>query len=76
MARELSNEYGVGYSMIHKWIRANTPHLITKVTPEQSNAELTRIKELEEEVEILKKRWGYSRGNKLPLSIHPRSTQC
>lgn len=57
-ARELSNEYGVGYSTIHKWVRANTPHPITKVTPAQSNAELKRIKELEEEVEILKKALG------------------
>ena len=57
-ARELSNEYGVGYSTIHKWVRATTPHPITNVTPEQSMTELKRIKELEEEVEILKKALG------------------
>ncbi len=57
-ARELSNEYGVGYSTIHKSILATTPHPITKMTPEQSNADLKRIKELEEEVEILKKALG------------------
>ena len=57
-ARERSNEYGVGYSTFHKWVRATTPHPITNVTPEQSMTELKRIKELEEEVEILKKALG------------------
>lgn len=52
------NEYGVGYSTIHKWVRATTPHPITNVTPEQSMTELKRMKELEEEVEILKKALG------------------
>lgn len=33
-------------------ILATTPHPITNVTPEQSNTDLKRIKELQEEVEI------------------------
>lgn len=44
--RELSNEYGVGYSTIRKWIRATTPHPITNVTPEQSIIELKRMKKI------------------------------
>ncbi|MBM7709739.1 hypothetical protein [Enterococcus lemanii] len=48
----------MGYSTIHKWVRATTPHPITNVTPEQPMTELKRMKELEEEVEILKKALG------------------
>ena len=71
-AKQLSVEYGVGYSTVLKWVQFATPTLESGITPDQAKSEAKRIKELEEEVEILKKRWGYSRGNKLPLSIYPR----
>ena len=54
-AKQLSLEYGVGYSTILKWVQLTTPTPGSGMTPDQLKSEAKRIKELEEEVEILKK---------------------
>lgn len=57
-ARELSNEYGVGYSTIFKWCQAKMPDSKTGLTPDDYKVQAKRMKELEEENEILKKALG------------------
>ena len=57
-AKQLSVEYGVGYSTVLKWVQFAIPTLESGITPDQAKSEAKRIKELEEEVEILKKSLG------------------
>ncbi len=57
-AHELSNEYGVGYSIILKWCQAKKPNQTTGLTPDDYKAQAKRMKELEEGNEILKKALG------------------
>ena len=56
--RELSQEYGIGYSTVLKWCQDNKPDKTTGLTPEDYKAQAKRMKQLEEENEILKKALG------------------
>ncbi|MFT8607954.1 MAG: transposase [Liquorilactobacillus ghanensis] len=66
-APELAKEYGVGYSTILKWVSGSQKSPVNGLTADEAKAQSKRIKRLEEENLILKKRWGC--WQKIDLSI-------
>ena len=57
-AAQLTREYGIGYSTVHKWIQSQTQNKSGK-TPDEIKAMEKRLAALSEENEILKKALGF-----------------
>lgn len=71
---ELAKEYGVGYSTILKWGSGSQKSPVNGLTADEAKAQSKRIKRLEEENLILKKRWGC--WQKIDLSINQTRKRC
>lgn len=56
--RELSAEYGISYSTVLKWVQDKKKDKVTGLTSDDYKAQTKRMKQLEEENEILKKALG------------------
>lgn len=57
-ARQLSLEYGVGYSTVLKWVQGATRTSPGGLTPDEAQALRKQLKEKDEELLILKKALG------------------
>lgn len=57
-ARQLSEDYGVGYSTILKWCQANTVTSPNGLTADEAKILQKKLKEKDEEIDILKKALG------------------
>ncbi|WP_313628718.1 transposase [Enterococcus italicus] len=53
--KQLSQEYGIGYSTVLKWCQDKKPAKSTGITPDDYKAQAKKMKQLEEENKILKK---------------------
>lgn len=56
--KELSQEYGIGYSTVLKWCQDKKPDHSTGLTLDDYKAQAKKMKQLEEQNEILKKALG------------------